>query len=141
MNILKNKLNQKVTVWTPGAVDEFGKPTFSRKVINGRFESYLTKSFSEENMQIVSSSIFYSLEEIQTGSYIKEGTYVSTTTQRFNEIKNNTFDNLDGTTDSQNEKTFNDLAYVKPPVGSKQIGNVTKLTDLKGKVVGYVSWL
>jgi hypothetical protein len=79
MSFITHNLNQKITIWTAGATDVYGTPTWSSPTtIKGRWEDKQVKTIDYQGNDIISDAIVYLDVDVSFGDYIYLG--VSTAT-------------------------------------------------------------
>jgi hypothetical protein len=80
MTISTRHLKQTATLWTAGATDVYGNPTFSAPVtVPCRWEDKQTKAIDFQGNDIISNSIVYVDRDYTMGDYLMLGTSVSAT--------------------------------------------------------------
>lgn len=79
MSFINRNLLQDVTVWTAGATDVFGNPSFTVRTIKGRWEDKQIKAINFQGDEIISSSVVYVDSDVGPGDYVMLGVSVAST--------------------------------------------------------------
>jgi hypothetical protein len=80
MSFITRNLNQNITIWTAGATDVYGTPTWSSPTtIKGRWEDKQIKTVDYQGNDIISNAIVYTEIDIALGDYVYLGISADTT--------------------------------------------------------------
>jgi hypothetical protein len=70
----ERNLKQTATLWTKGALDAYGNPTWSTPVaIKVRWEETRQKTMDAKGNTIISNAVVYAMNDIVPGSYLYLG--------------------------------------------------------------------
>lgn len=88
MSFINRNLLQDVTVWTAGATNVFGNPTYTVRTIKGRWEDKHIKTINFQGDEIISNAIVYVDSDVGPGDYMMLGiSTASTPTTTAEEVK------------------------------------------------------